>query len=498
MGIHSAKANEAVRNAYSLRERRPLIIAGGPKAFHEPYHFFSQGPAMPDVVCTGEVYILLELLNRLQEFRWQGESFRTAFVRACRAGALEDIAGLIFRDPASSPEQPLLVDTGLQRLVQHLDELPDEIIGLRLLEPPHGGRGLAPAPLADKLVGRYSPLGSILLTQGCKFHCPYCPIPSNNQKTWRSRSPENIVRQFQTVYQAFGIRHFFGADDNFFNHRATAETILTALAQARSHQGEPLGRRVHWGTEATQLDTLKNCDLLPLARSAGISGIWFGIEDLTATLVNKGQTPERIRELFRLMHQNKIAPMAMLMYHQDQPFVSRGTLHGIATQVDFLRRAGALSVQVTVHTPAVGSREYEKTFQTGRVLRAWGSHPVTDATYDGNHVVVAGGKPVWKRQLVLLGAYAAFYNPLNLFRAMREDGSPLRKKRMNFQCLGLLGTLWTAGMIVPTLWRMLFRTPSFHEGPPQLSSLPVRQVRGSFPRLPSQALTPAPRIKPAA
>jgi radical SAM superfamily enzyme YgiQ (UPF0313 family) len=496
--IHSAKLFEAIRDAYSLGDRRPLIIVGGPTEYHDPYRHFNQGPAMPDVVCTGEVYVLLELLHRLQEFRVQGESFRTAFGRACRAGALESVAGLVYRDPSSSPEQPVLVDTGLQRLVEHLDELPDETVGLRLLEPPHGGRGLAPAPLSDKQVGRYCLMCSVMLTQGCKFHCPYCPISAVNQRTFRHRSPENIVRQFQTVYQAFGIDHFFGADDNFFNRRDTAEQILTALASSCTHQGEPLGRRMHWGTEATQLDTLKNRDLLPLARRAGMNGLWFGIEDLTAGFINKGHTPERIRELFRLMHQNKIAPMAMLMYHQNQPFFSRGTLQGITNQIDFLRRAGAISVQVTVHIPALGTGEFDETFQSGRVLRTLGNDPVPYTVYDGNHVIVAGGKPLWRRQLELLGAYAAFYNPLNLFRAMRGDGSPLRKKRMGVQFLGFLGTLWTAWKILPTVWRLLMRKHRFHEGPPPLSTVPVRQVAGSFPRVPSHVLPPPPEVRSAA
>lgn len=339
----------------------------------------------------------------------------------------------------------------------------------------------------------------MLLTQGCKFHCPYCPIPAMHQKTWRFRSPEGIVHQFQTVYQTFGIGHFFGADDNFFNHRPTAEEILIALARARTPQGRPLSRHVHWGTEATQFDTYKNRDLLPLARRAGLSGIWFGIEDLTATLINKGQKPEVTLELFPLMHQNKIAPNAMMMYHEGQPFSTPDSLYGIVNQVDFLRRAGAISMQVTVHTPAPGTREFEKTHHSGKVLQALGTRPVADADRDGNHVLVAGAKPLWRRQLELLGAYAAFYNPVNLFRAMGNDGSRLRKKRLHLQMLGILGTLWTGWRIAPSLWRLLIRTPQFHEGPPPISTIPVLQVANAMPRVPAHALPSLPEVQqPAA
>src|SRR5262245_46964823 len=72
MQMHAAKAFDAVRDAWKLGDARPLIIAGGPKAFHEPYHFWPlvtpQGPVGPDVAVTGEVYVLLDLLNLLVEF----------------------------------------------------------------------------------------------------------------------------------------------------------------------------------------------------------------------------------------------------------------------------------------------------------------------------------------------------------------------------------------------------------------------------------------------
>src|SRR5262249_16718203 len=129
-----------------------------------------------------------------------------------------------------------------------------------------------------------------------------------------------------------------------------------------------LGGQIRWGTEATQHDTYKNRDLLPIASRAGLFAIWFGIEDLTAELINKGQKPEVTMELFREMDRNKICPMAMMMFHDGQPFRTPGQLYGLANQLEFLRSAGAVSVQVTIHTPAVGTREFEKTYETGRVL----------------------------------------------------------------------------------------------------------------------------------
>src|SRR5262245_45310531 len=53
MQIHVAEAYRAVADAWAMGEERPLIIVGGSKTVHEPYHFWPLptpgGPGGPDV-----------------------------------------------------------------------------------------------------------------------------------------------------------------------------------------------------------------------------------------------------------------------------------------------------------------------------------------------------------------------------------------------------------------------------------------------------------------
>src|SRR5262249_10941373 len=159
MQIPSASAYELIADAYQLGEHRPLILAGGPKAIYEPWDFFDfehDGRRYnADVVVTGEEFVALELLDRIMEARGPGEHPRTVFHRLRRSGLLDDIPGLVFR-PADGEESPAsrgtehavpraqhLINTGIQRLVQDLDELPHPLIGLGLIEPPHRRRTLA-------------------------------------------------------------------------------------------------------------------------------------------------------------------------------------------------------------------------------------------------------------------------------------------------------------------------------------------------------------------
>jgi radical SAM superfamily enzyme YgiQ (UPF0313 family) len=498
MQIHSAQASRAIRDAWTLGDDRPLIIIGGPHAWYDPYNFWPMTSADgshgigPDVVVTGEQYVLLDLLDVLAEFTRPGEGMRATFERARRSGALAGVPGLVYLAPGSTFDAPVLTDTGLQRLVQCFDEYPEETVALGLLEPPHRGSGLAKAALPARKVRRYSPGLSVVFTQGCKFNCPYCPIPALNQRSWRYRSPERSARELRTLHERFGLRFYFGADDNFFNHRQTAEETFDAIAR-QSLFGRPLGSQIVWGTEATQFDVSKNRDLLPLGARAGLHAIWFGIEDLTAELINKGQKPEVTTELFRLMYRLQIAPMAMMMYHEGQPAYSPRGIYGLRNQVAFLRKAGAATVQITNHNPAHGSREMEKTYATGRVASALGDYPIPLAKLDGNHVYVAGREKLWKRQLNLLLGYLAFYNPLNILRSLRPDCPSVWVwlMRLLFQIGGFVGVLVTIVKMLPYLWRLKKAEPRFYPRAPAITRVPVVLAAGSFSRLPAD-----PPLKP--
>ncbi len=440
MQIHSAPAYRLIRDAWQLGDDRPLIMAGGPKAVYEPWNFFGLSPdgrEGADVVVTGEEYVILELLDRIVEMKGPGDTMRAAFERARAGGLLEDIPGLVYRPDALDGPPQYLVNTGVQRLVEDLDELPLQLDAMGLFEPPHRRSTLSFQPLAAERVGRHAKILAMVTTHGCQFHCPYCPIPGYNQFTFRHRSPQRMVEEISTVARLCGISTFFGTDDNFFSRRDTVEATLVAMARGKVGN-KPFRKAISFATEATEFDVVKNQDLLPLARDAGMRGIWLGIEDLTAGLVKKGQTIERTKTLFKLLVKQGIAPMPMMMHHDGQPLWTLRSLYGLLNQVRFLWRAGAASCQVTLLTPWVGSRGYEQPFRDGLVLSKAGGQPIEDYQYDGNHCLATNDAHPWRRQINMLVSYAAFYNPLNLLLALPRFDKVWRD-RIVFQLLGMVG-----------------------------------------------------------
>ena len=447
MQVHAEPAYELIRDAHRLGDDRPLILAGGPKAIYEPTDCFEIGPEQgigADCVVTGEAFVLLDLLHTIVVDDHPHRTARQAFEQARSVGKLDQVPGLVYLSPDAHAGKPVAVNTGVQRILRDLDEYPLPDAGFRLLEPPHHRRTLSAQPCAPRRVGRLSPIASVIATQGCRFNCPYCPIPAVNQRTWRHKSPRRFAAELTHIHENFGIRAFFGTDDNFFNNRESVESLMGELGRT-STGGVPLGKRIRFYTEGTQADVFKNRDLLPMCRKAGLRGIWFGIEDLTGQLVKKGQSAERTRQLFAMLSRLGIQSHAMMIHSDAQPLRSApGDLAGLLNQARYVFDQGAVSYQCTYLGPAIGTRNLEPALTSGRVFRQVDGKPVPNAFQDGNHVVASRHPRPWQQQLNLLRAYASFYNPVNTVRTLldiRKDS--VSPKRLMHQFIGQIGLLLT-------------------------------------------------------
>lgn len=482
MQLHTAACKALIRDACQIEpSRRPLIVVGGPKVIYEPWDVFGADPHDrwgADVAVTGEEFVFLSLLEVLLQERSNRESLRECFLRARDAGLLDGVPGLVFARSSKDGFAEELVDTGVQRLVGDLDELPHPVLGYRLLEPPSQATTLATSALPASEVRRFSPIGSLVLTFGCKFACPYCPIPAYNQRQHRVKSGERIADEMTRLNREFGLRVYFGADDNFFNHEQRTLEIVEALARVREGISDPR-HRFHWATEGTVHDTLKLRDHLPLVKRAGLRSLWLGVEDMTATLVNKGQSVDKTSEAFRLLRSNGIQPMPMMMHHDEQPLISFGPKpYGLLNQVRLLRKAGAVSMQVLMLVPATGSKLYSGTYTSGMAYESVGGKRIEEHMLGGNHVVASNHAKPWRKQINILLAYAYFYNPARFLWSFVRPKTELYAADAFWQALGMMGLVHTARKTVGWVMRLRFGRIQRKTAPP-MSKVPMRSVDGA-------------------
>lgn len=476
MSVHSACGKQLVAEACRIDPaHRPLVVAGGPRSVYQPWDAFRTTPDEPagaDLVVTGEDFVWMSVLERLLADRGEGESLRDAFLRGRDRGYYDDIPGLCYARGEKDGVAGEIVDTGVQRLLGDLDELPDPVLGYRLLERPSRGRTLQAEPMPDKLVKKHSPIASLVLTYGCKFRCPYCPIPAYNQKTHRLKSPERIAHEMTTLYETFGFRLMFGTDDNFFNDHARTIDIVTELGRATVDGGKPIRKRVRWGTEATVHDALKLREHMSTIRGSGLRAIWMGVEDLTATFVKKGQNENNTIEAFEMLRYHGIHPMPMMMHHDGQPLYTRGKPYGLLNQAHMLRKAGAVSFQVLMMTPSTGSKLYEEAYNKGIAYESVNGKEIQPYMTDANYVIASEEDKPWRKQRNMLIAYLFFYNPLRWIWAFFFPKSRLYLADALAQMHGMWGLSKTIRRTLPWIWH-LWRGKIVRHTKPPISNVPI-------------------------
>jgi radical SAM superfamily enzyme YgiQ (UPF0313 family) len=249
---HSALETATLLKAYL---GRPIVL-GGPHATMCPERILTESPVIDYVVRGEGEETILELVEALGGDRDLGS-----------------VNGLTYRrrgEIVSNPDRELIADLdALPFPARHLFDL--NRYGLRTPE------------------GR--PMATVLSSRGCPYNCCYC-FKGIVGRTYRQRSPENIIAELRHIIAEYGIRDFYFIDDLFTIDSRRLQAITEGLiAQRLNIRWQCLGR----------VDRV-SADILRQMYAAGCRRIHYGIESGNQEIlrrINKGIKLEQVREAVR-------------------------------------------------------------------------------------------------------------------------------------------------------------------------------------------------------
>ncbi len=218
--------------------------------------------------------------------RGEGEEIFQALVRAVAEGRWPAdrgrIRGLAYRDGET------IVATPAASTVKDLDAIDPDW------------------SLLDWSKYTYTPLGVKVaipnLARGCPFTCSFC----SQWKFWRDyrvRDPARVVDEIERLVQDHGVGFFILADEEpTINKRKFVE-----FCQGLIDRGLP--DRVKWGINTRVTDIMRDRDLLPFYRRAGLVHVSLGTEaaaQLKLDQFNKETTVAQNKEAIRLLREADI------------------------------------------------------------------------------------------------------------------------------------------------------------------------------------------------
>lgn len=145
-------------------------------------------------------------------------------------------------------------------------------------------------------------------SRGCPLTCSYCG-QWMFWKKWRHRSPENILQQLEILKNEYGVDYVWFADENFSADRETLIRLLNLIAEARLN--------LSLNINMTAADVVRDADLIPLYKAAGIDYIVMGVESLNDNVVvsiRKNNPFDVSKAAVRLLRQNNILSLTNIIY----------------------------------------------------------------------------------------------------------------------------------------------------------------------------------------
>ena len=138
---------------------------------------------------------------------------------------------------------------------------------------------------------RYSAM-SVQYSRGCPFSCEFCDIIEIYGRVPRTKSNQQMLAEFQALYDLGWRGTLFVVDDNFIGNKKNVRLLLPELAKWQKERDYPFSLL----TEAS-LNLADDEALLASMRDAGFHRVFIGIETPVAESLQEAQKPQNRGDL---------------------------------------------------------------------------------------------------------------------------------------------------------------------------------------------------------
>ncbi len=114
---------------------------------------------------------------------------------------------------------------------------------------------------------------SVQFSRGCPFQCEFCDIIVLYGRKPRTKTPEQLIAELQSLYDLGWRRSIFLVDDNFIGNKRNAKLLLPALKEWQIEHGYPFSL----STEAS-VDLAADEELMAMMAECRFDSVFLGIE----------------------------------------------------------------------------------------------------------------------------------------------------------------------------------------------------------------------------
>ena len=148
---------------------------------------------------------------------------------------------------------------------------------------------ISPVPRFDLIdMNEYHAM-CLQFSRGCPFDCEFCDITKLYGRVSRTKSPEQMVAEFDHLYELGWRGPLFLVDDNFIGNKREVSRLLPVIAEWQKERGHPYALF----TEAS-VNLVRMNDLMDVMIEAGFDAVFLGIETPNPKALKKMKKPQNL------------------------------------------------------------------------------------------------------------------------------------------------------------------------------------------------------------
>ena len=292
-----------------------------------------------------------------------------------------------------------------------------------------------PVPRFDLIDMKNYATMSVQFSRGCPFDCEFCDIIKLYGRVPRTKSPEQVVAELDSLYRMGWRGPVFLVDDNFIGNKRDAMKLLPEIAEWQRTRGYPFTLLTEASANLARMDKLMHA-----MTEAGFDTVFVGIETPNPEALLKTKKPQNTSK-----HEENYIFNAVRKIQRAGMQVQGGFILGLDgddegvfdAQIAFVQETGIPMAPIYLLTALKGTDMYERLRSENRLLDApigTSAMPLNFKTEMSHRTLIEG----------YMRVIATLYDPtlenyfmrcLTLFRHW-EPAPHLRKQKSEAEIVG--------------------------------------------------------------
>ena len=203
-------------------------------------------------------------------------------------------------------------------------------------------------------------------SRGCPFDCEFCDITKLYGRVSRTKSPEQMVAEFDHLYELGWRGPLFLVDDNFIGNKREVSRLLPAIAEWQKERAHPFSLSTEASVNLVRMD-----GLMDVMIEAGFDTVFLGIETPNPKALRKTKKPQNID-----MRDDNYLFTAVRRIQEKGMQVQGGFILGLDdddddafdAQIDFIQATGIPVALVGLLTALKGTNLWTRLERENRLL----------------------------------------------------------------------------------------------------------------------------------